>query len=1377
MTNNTLLDGGNYSFDADHPYEIQFSGANDIHLPFPGTVIVPANTTTPTFGGMYRLMFLSLQYPTKMENGVRTFPVLRDFENKPLTVNGPCLILVADDSTFLDNVHLGNLADDFSNTYDPIYKDNTVLSSTARYLLIQFSPTSGISLPGNLNPLSRGKGFQLKNNTENGNDDVEILRNALYGGDLSGKILAFDLAGHQTEAYSSLLALGINAPIAMPPPADQIRIQFVDVHGSPQAIGDFPLQKLNLSPLLNAANFDNHKYYSFIPDDATGKKAEFSLQISNAGTPPPDAEKYRHRFHYTAVWPGYGSSFKQIGHAQATTLDFFKDIPEGSPKPRFVRLVLFHPADEFQTTAGGELAVKEIEDFVTGEIEEQAVFQNNGFRLFTHRNNLKVFNTGEGYFGDYYDEVNKLKQGDSLYQANWSGNAHLHLKGSMKTRLIQPSDAEPADVQKSLKFIREHALLVPLDPQPPDAEGHVKQDYLLVADHEQHGAQVKNSFAVDVETQPATGDPAPSRVHRSFVRPNAIFAWKLKGDPDSFDADNHSIPEEHTAYAYWKNGMGLVQETAVSHLISQSPAIPVHKPARSFPADLITLDINNQDPPQAIIRRTQTATNVRNALGLTGSPVNPLLLVLNLSAGSSHTMPLIPAGSDDNSSDLVLGTLAENATNAIPGMTGDDVLAVAVIEERLPAERDLVFTLLTSFKTFVYSNEAHQNAAVPRLPTESGGLLRQAIAKGVTVRGLMWEHLLKRLAGGSDIAKGHGDNHQLVNLINRTINGKRGYAFIDQATRELGAWHQKPVVMMRQVTENLGDDASFEGVAYLGGMDMALGRWETEYYFTRDPDRQSTGQNDVQMKITGDAAWDVLQNFRHRWKGIDLFLQDSDIFCNPVNTSVELEDEVSQPFFIPNPTEDRIKYPKGGNAFIQVNRTMPPYTCFSQQPIDGIIVDPQNGELGSLASYKKGLERARKFIFISEQYFFSPEIAIAVREALLRPGGPEFAIIVLPLELDESHYVDPLFFKLRQRTLNILRYGYATNSQAENSCEKWLPMDPGDMEDLSSRIAILSLVNYQGKDIYTHSKHIIVDDVWMTAGSANMSNRGLTYEMEINAAVVGQKLYEGGTAVVREQRIELCRRLLGLPKAYTAVLEDPYAAFRLFKAIETQQNSYSLNVYPLKPLVKWLDTSYVKRVTGDAQFNAGVDAVMNMDMNDPSFNYFICNLLDADGRRHDPDRLGYLAHLIGMGKVLSYALANLGITFGPTAYDPIRGLLLTGHPVTLTINTTIYTKQRDENGEPVLDDQGNPVRIPHGPYLQHQYPLAYNISDELIYLNGLASNQLSVTLSTEHLVVVTAVLTDTTTNQTLTFGGELTFDPDTTSIEYGQQYDNTLQII
>ena len=75
-------------------------------------------------------------------------------------------------------------------------------------------------------------------------------------------------------------------------------------------------------------------------------------------------------------------------------------------------------------------------------------------------------------------------------------------------------------------------------------------------------------------------------------------------------------------------------------------------------------------------------------------------------------------------------------------------------------------------------------------------------------------------------------------------------------------------------------------------------------------------------------------------------------------------------------------------------------------------------------------------------------------------------------------------------------------------------------------------MNRRGDEIYVHSKTMVVDDVFMTIGSANFTFRGTTYEMEINAATVDRTLQQGGGVAVREQRIELCRRMLGLPAAY-----------------------------------------------------------------------------------------------------------------------------------------------------------------------------------------------------------------------------------------------------
>lgn len=54
----------------------------------------------------------------------------------------------------------------------------------------------------------------------------------------------------------------------------------------------------------------------------------------------------------------------------------------------------------------------------------------------------------------------------------------------------------------------------------------------------------------------------------------------------------------------------------------------------------------------------------------------------------------------------------------------------------------------------------------------------------------------------------------------------------------------------------------------------------------------------------------------------------------------------------------------------------------------------------------------------------------------------------------------------------------------------------------------------------------------------NLNYRSTTYDFEINASVVGGLLDFGGTDIVRQQRIELARRMLILPAAYAPLISD-----------------------------------------------------------------------------------------------------------------------------------------------------------------------------------------------------------------------------------------------
>lgn len=1342
-----LLQSGSYNYDSNKPYEIRFSNATDIILPFQGTVVVPNNTVDAQFSGLYRMMFMSLLYPSKIDGDIKTFPFLRDVNNRPLTVSGPCLFMVADDTSFLDDIDLGQLFDDPTEMHNPAFKANTVLSSTARYFLIQFDlPVA--SLPGDLLPFSRKKNFKLAGHSDT-DDDPLNLKNALGGGPFHGKILAFDIAGQQTEAYSSLIALGVDKPIVGAPNADEMRVQFVNSHGQPLDETDFPLSKLTMTPtLIKPPNFSTGKYFTY--NTAAGETLKLSISGLGSGD-------YKEKFHYAGFWPGYSTAFKKVKDS-GLDIEPFDGIGANDPKPTFMRLVLFHPADEFQDTVGGNINVRSF-TYHGGTAGEEAVFEDNGFRLFTARNSVKPMNTGEIFFGDYYKEVSKLKKGDKLFQANWLANAHLHLKGSMVSRLVSPSNAGSDQIYDILEHMRDNSLYVPLD----EADEDGVQNYLMLPKTVSVLQQVDSTFALDVETNPL-GDELPQRMQKGFVRAGSVYGLKLQGDPNLLD---------HTFYAYWKNQMKLVKNTVLNLDVSAVPTLTLNDPGTVFLEDVIRLEIDDSDPPQAIIKRRTAidgAGGLREWLGVPAQDdFDYELLVVNLASGYTHVIPLNPDGSDPLATDLLLANLSEDKENGVPGMTGDDDLAVAIVQKRPFADLDFATDLITQFKTVSYSDTAHINGMVPRLTTEYGGLLRSAIAKEVEVRALKWDHILNNLEStGSNIVNGHNNNQQIVATINRAIDGRRGYALIDQSTRELGAWHQKPTVIMKKVESDVvGGDKLFKGIAYLGGMDMALGRWDGDYYYERDPDRQSSKKYDVQIKIDGEASWDVLRNFHHRWRGMDEFYKRNDEMCQPRNVSQELLDDVAIDFgkaHVPNVETKPVKFPKS-EAFVQINRTIPPLSCFTNDnmpPIDGIVVDKHNGELGSRASYLKAIGNARKFIMINEQYFFSPEVAKAVRDALVKPDGPEFAIIVLPMKLSESKYIDPLFFKLREKMIRILRYGYQEHPLVTNPCGQISARTAATANpDISDRLAILTPMNYDGIKVYCHSKQILVDDVWMTMGSANMSNRGLTYEGEINAAVMGQKMYKGGSHVVREQRIELSRRLLGLPKAYRSALHDPYAMFRLLKAIEAQEDSVDLNIYPLDPLVKRLDPVYVAdHYPDDDAYNQTISFVANVDVNDPSFNYWVCYLLDADGRNLQVDRLGYLARMLGLSKHLSFATGNMGISFDAESENGISQAILNGSSVSIKIYTTLTIEQ--ENGQTTVE----------GPFLQEDYPLEY--VNGVVQLKDLPTNELSITISTTDEVKVEALIESVGFNlkgisgtTTLDYRGEYTFIPDDIGINLG----------
>jgi hypothetical protein len=102
---------------------------------------------------------------------------------------------------------------------------------------------------------------------------------------------------------------------------------------------------------------------------------------------------------------------------------------------------------------------------------------------------------------------------------------------------------------------------------------------------------------------------------------------------------------------------------------------------------------------------------------------------------------------------------------------------------------------------------------------------------------------------------------------------------------------------------------------------------------------------------------------------------------------------------------------------------------------------------------------------------------------------------------------------------------------------------------------------------------------------------------------------------------------LGLPAAYAPLIADPETMFSHFKALVAKDAAPSHNLHPLAPMSQKLDPAYVKKV-GDAAFDANVDVVSALDMNDPIIDGLAGAIIDPDGRA-DKEALAPFAGIVG----------------------------------------------------------------------------------------------------------------------------------------------------
>jgi phosphatidylserine/phosphatidylglycerophosphate/cardiolipin synthase-like enzyme len=271
--------------------------------------------------------------------------------------------------------------------------------------------------------------------------------------------------------------------------------------------------------------------------------------------------------------------------------------------------------------------------------------------------------------------------------------------------------------------------------------------------------------------------------------------------------------------------------------------------------------------------------------------------------------------------------------------------------------------------------------------------------------------------------------------------------------------------------------------AFVGGIDLtALAGNRLDS--NDHPRRDGLGWHDTALRLGGPVVADVARHFHTRWHAIG-------------------------PDGLPEPGGPP---PVEGGVEAQFVRTVPAKLYESLR----------DGEWSILESYLRALQAAERLVYLESQFLWSPEVVSVLAEKLRRPPCDDFRMIaLLPAE---------------------------PNNGADDSRGQVGVLINADKEcDDTTRFLACTL--YQpgpgGNPVYVHSKAAIVDDAWLTVGSANLNEHSLFNDTECNVVV-------RDPALVREVRLRLWEEHLERPRG--EIDGDPVRVFdKLWKPLAEER--------------------------------------------------------------------------------------------------------------------------------------------------------------------------------------------------------------------------------
>lgn len=310
-------------------------------------------------------------------------------------------------------------------------------------------------------------------------------------------------------------------------------------------------------------------------------------------------------------------------------------------------------------------------------------------------------------------------------------------------------------------------------------------------------------------------------------------------------------------------------------------------------------------------------------------------------------------------------------------------------------------------------------------------------------------------------------------------------------------------------------------IGFVGGMNLRQNDWDSSQHKVHDARRMkndasydarvavAAGQKatddpprkDYMVRIDGPTVQDLDDVFHERWdflrkQGVKYAENASDFPVNRNQAAV-------------------------GNTQIQVTATLP--APFNENAI--------------AETWFNAVRNAKNYIYVEDQYFRVPMLDDVILQRMKEV--PDLKLVVVTMDIGRT---DMACAQSR------IAYGRYKAAFPDRSFFLQLRAFDGAGDPAQAFV-----------DMDTHSKMLIVDDVFMSVGSCNKNNRGIVYEGELNVALADE-------AFVTDARKRILANILGssgdLPEDWIGALAAQAAANDQIYGQWTQNNGAASSLSP-----------------------------------------------------------------------------------------------------------------------------------------------------------------------------------------------------------------------